>query len=200
MLGNSENWLIGYTLYTILRKVFGQRVGYKIYKWRGWKVNLSINTIAFAVAVGIIAGILIDVKRAEGVHIVEVAEASPKEVRIEVISNEVQIEEVVDWTRERIIEEIYKVFPENGELAVRVAQCESGLRADIQSHHQLSYGRERSFSIFQVHEPDWADDAERLGLHDWRTDPGENIALARFIYESAGKRWTPWSCYTKRMI
>jgi hypothetical protein len=174
--------------------VFGPKKGQKIYRWRGWRVNLKRETIMSAVLVGIITGILIDVNRAEGVHMVEVAEAAtstPQEVRIEV---------VVEWSRERIIEEIHNTFPEDPDTAVKIAYCESGLRADIQSHHILSYGRERSFGIFQAHEPDWAATADRLGLYDWRTDPKDNIALARYIYDSAGKRWTPWSCYTKKMI
>ena len=159
-------------------------------------MNLSINMVAIAVVVGIVAGILIDVKRAEGVqdvHFVQVAEAAtstPPEVRIEVVT---------DWTRERIEREIRDTFPEDPETAVKIAQCESGLRADIQSHHILSYGRERSWGVFQIHEPDHQKTAERLGLYNYKTDPRENIALARHIYDAAGG-WTPWSCYTKRMI
>lgn len=106
----------------------------------------------------------------------------------------------INWTPARIEQEIRKTFPETPDLAVRVARCESGLVADIQSQHTLSYGQERSFGIFQVHEPDWGKTAARLGFENWRTDPGENIKLARHIYEQAGKRWTPWSCYTKKMI
>jgi len=113
---------------------------------------------------------------------------------------EVKIRVVIDWSRERIIEEIRNTFPEDPDTAVRIAKCESGLVADIQSQHILSYGQERSFGVMQVHEPVWKHHADRLGLPNWRTDPGENLKLARFIYESAGKRWTPWSCYTKKMI
>lgn len=113
---------------------------------------------------------------------------------------EVQIEVIIDWNRERIEKEIRTVFHEQPDLAVAIAKCESGLVADIQSGHTLSYGQERSFGVMQVHEPDWADDAKRLGLEDWRTDPAENLKLARYIYDRAGERFTPWSCYTKKMI
>lgn len=157
-------------------------------------MNLSRTIIGLAIVTGIIAGILIDVKKAEGVHVIQIAEAAtttPKEVRIEV---------VVNWTKERIEKEVRTVFWEDPETAVKIAKCESGMRAIVQSHHTLSYGQERSFGTMQVHEPDWADDAERLGLHEWRTDPAENLKLARFIYDSAEKKWTPWSCYTKKMI
>lgn len=155
---------------------------------------MSWRKFWIAAVIAIIIAILIDVNRAEGVHVVQVAEAAtstPQEVRIEV---------VVNWDKQRIEQEIRTVFWEDPETAVKVAKCESGLVATAQSNHTLSYGRERSFSIFQVHEPDWADDAERLGLHEWRTNPKENIQLARYIYDRAGKRWTPWSCYTKKMI
>ena len=184
----------------MLRAVFGQRLGYKIYKWKGWKVNLTINMVAVGVALGIILGLLIEVHRAEGVqdvHIVNVAEASstPQEVRIVV---------EVDWTRERIEQEIRNVFPEDPDTAVRIAKCESGLVADIQSRHQLSYGREESFGIFQIHAKDHQVTAEQLGLDNYKTDPGENIALARHLYDDSkiikGDGWLPWTCYTKKMI
>lgn len=144
--------------------------------------------------VGILIGICTDVIL-KNIHVQEVEAATtieePKEVQIEVI---------IDWTPERIKKEIRDTFPEQPELAIKIAQCESGLVPNIQSHHKQSYGRERSFSIFQVHEPDWGDDAIRLGLNDWKTDPAENIKLARYIYEKAGNKFTPWSCYTKKMI
>lgn len=112
----------------------------------------------------------------------------------------VLIEVEIDWTRERIIREIEETFPEDPDTALAIAKCESGLVADIQSRHILHYGQERSFGIFQIHSPDWHHKAMQLGYEEYRTDPGDNIAMARYIYEQAGKRWTPWSCYTKRMI
>lgn len=112
----------------------------------------------------------------------------------------VLIEVEIDWTRERIIREIEETFPEDPSTALAIAKCESGLVADIQSKHILHYGQERSFGIFQIHAPDWHHKAMQLGYEDYQTDPGDNIAMARYIYEQAGKRWTPWSCYNKRMI
>lgn len=155
---------------------------------------MSWRKFWIAAIIAIIVAILIDVNRAEGVHVVQIAEAAtstPQEVRIEV---------VVNWDKNRIEQEIRTVFWEDPETAVKVAKCESGLRADIQSHHTLSYGRERSFGIFQIHEPDWSVKADKLELYDWRTSPEDNIKMARYIYDSAGKRFTPWSCYTKKMI
>ena len=106
----------------------------------------------------------------------------------------VLIETKINWTPERIEKEIRDTFPESPNTAMAIAKCESGLDPDIQSQHTLSYGQERSFGIFQIHEPDWKDTAIRLDLPRWRTDPEENIQLARYIYDTAGKSWKPWSC------
>lgn len=158
---------------------------------------IRTNLLGTGIVLGIVLGIGINAYNLTHpetfeTHFVYVAEAEEPEV--------IQIAVEIDWTKERIEEEIRTVFHEEPNTAVAVAKCESGLVADIQSQHTLSYGQEQSFGIFQVHAPDWADDAERLGLHNWRTDPKENIALARYIYEKAGKRWTPWVCWTKNMI
>ena len=88
---------------------------------------------------------------------------------------------------------IRKTFPEDPYVAVAVAKCESaGTFKMIQSEHILSYGRERSFGVFQIHEPDWHDTALKLGLPDYQTDVEQNIAMARYIYEHHG--WRPWTC------
>lgn len=143
---------------------------------------------------GIIVGLGIDI------HLQNVKEAEAKMVTATTTPKEVMIEVVIDWEKPgRIKEEIETVFSEAPGTALAVAKCESSLKM-VQSHHQQPYGRERSFGVFQIHEPDWADDAARLGLDNWRTDPGENIKLARYIYDSAGKSFKPWSCYSKRMI
>jgi hypothetical protein len=112
---------------------------------------------------------------------------------------EVVILEVV-YTREDIIRKIEETFPESPNTAVLVAKCESGLIPDIQSNHTLSYGREESFGLFQIHARAWDKHAQRLGYVDYKTEVDDNLKMARYIYEQAGKRWTPWSCYTKGMI
>lgn len=106
----------------------------------------------------------------------------------------------VVYTQEDIIRKIKEVFPEDPETAVKIARCESGLRIEVQSGHTLSYGREQSFGLFQVHAPHWEKTAKQLGYEDYRTNLDHNLSLARYIYDSAGKKWTPWSCFTKKMI
>lgn len=105
----------------------------------------------------------------------------------------------VDWTRERIEEEIRSTFPETPNTAVAIAICESGLVKDIQSHHILNGSREKSFGIFQIYSPVWHNKAIALGYENYRTDPAHNIKMARYIYDNAGQTWKDWSCYTKGM-
>lgn len=107
-----------------------------------------------------------------------------------------QKEEGTYWTEERIEEAIRATFPETPNTAVAIAKCESGLNPTQQSYHQLSYGREQSFGIFQIHAPDHNATALRLGLPNYRTDVEENLKMARYIYDDRGN-WTAWTCYTK---
>lgn len=109
-------------------------------------------------------------------NVEEVVE-EPKEVKLEVI---------VDWTPERIEQEIRETFPENPDLAVAVAKAESGLKGTA-LNPEAHKGCQGSYGIFQiacVHERD----AEKL--HDIRY----NIQKARKIYLERG--WQPWGAYT----
>ena len=130
--------------------------------------------------------------------VVEVAQAEVVAPQKEEVI--VQLEVVYNWDREKIISEIEKAFPEDPKTAIRIAKCESGLIVDIQSRNQLSYGREESYGLFQLHSKAWDKKAKDLGYEDYRTSPRDNIDMARWIYVQSGKKWTPWSCYTKKMI
>jgi hypothetical protein len=148
--------------------------------------------IAAGIGIGIIFGIVIHVyftPVVETVHAEEQAVIEPVEVILE-----------VTYTKEDIIRRIEAAFPEDAKTAVKIAKCESGLRPVIQSQHTLSYGQEKSYGLFQIHAPDWHHVALHLGYTEYRTSVEENIKMARYIYELAGKKWTPWSCYTKGMI
>lgn len=140
------------------------------------------------------SGIAIDVLWQPHVELVYAEETEevieePKEVRLEV---------VYDWTKDRIIQEIETVFWEDPKTAVAIARCESGLVIDIQSRYIQDYGREESFGLMQIHARVWDKTAKRLGYDNYRTDPIENLAMARYIYDRSG--WQPWTCYTKKMI
>lgn len=114
-------------------------------------------------------------------------------------STPVLVEVKIEWDRARIEEEIRKVFPEAPNTAVAIAYCESGLVKDIQSHHVRNGTREPSYGVFQIHAPSWHKRAVALGLEDYKTDPGDNIQMARYIYDAAGQSFNDWTCYTKGM-
>ena len=59
--------------------------------------------------------------------------------------------------------------------------------------------RERSFCIFQIHEPDHHQTAVSLGLGDYKTNVESCVKMARHIYESSGHRFTPWSVYNNQI-
>lgn len=164
--------------------------------WLKKQVNKSENfdqAIAVGIAIGIVLGIAINIYQTSSVVMVERVYAEEAEV---VAPVEVLVEVV--YTEEDIIRKIKEAFPEEPNTAVAIAKCESGLVPDIQSQHTLSYGQERSYGLFQIHSPVWHYRAIELGYEDYRTSVDDNIAMARYIYDSVGKKWTPWSCYTKK--
>lgn len=145
------------------------------------------QVIGAGIILGILVGILIDTWMLE--HPSKIVYArEPEQPQV------IQIETFIVWTPELIERTIRDTFVEQPNVAVAIAKCESGLVSDIQSKNTLSYGQERSFGIFQIHEPDWKDTAIALDLVNWRTDPQENIKLARHIYDVSGKSFKPWSC------
>jgi hypothetical protein len=157
--------------------------------------------IIFGILVGIVLGLAVNavttVASTEYVYAKEKVEPQPVEVKLEV---------KIDWSDERIEQEIRNTFTEDPETAIKIARCENGWNpkrgydVDIQSGHILHYGQERSFGIFQIHAPDWHKTAMRLGYDNYQSDPAHNIAMARHIYDNAGKKWRDWTCYTKKMI
>jgi len=154
--------------------------------------NLT-QAVAVGIAVGIVVGIIIDMyftPIVEVAHAEEVVQIEPVEVLVEINYN---------WDIERAKEEIRKVFPEDPETAIKIAKCESGFKM-IRSNHQWRGIQEPSYGIFQIFSPSWENTAIRLGLEDYRTNPNSNLKMARFIYDTGGKSWMPWSCYSKRMI
>lgn len=191
--------MLGYTTYFILKLLLGSRraADCRLRARHAKKTRITRGLVGWSMMAGIVLPIMGDAFfNTASVHVVEIAQASISEP----VAETVLIESVVDWTPERIEQEIRKTFPEDPETAVKIAKCESGLRTNIQSQHRLSYGQEKSFGVFQIHAPDWEKVALRLGYDNYKTNPEDNIAMARYIYDSAGKTWRDWSCYTKKMI
>lgn len=92
----------------------------------------------------------------------------------------------MDWTTDRIKEEIRNVFPEDPETMIRIAKCESGFLPHVE-------GPTDDHGIFQLHAP--SHDLSGIDVYD----PGENIAFARKLYDESGTQ--PWNssknCWSK---
>jgi len=134
-----------------------------------------------------VGAMLLDIQIAKAYENVGVEAATiviePREVMIEVV-----------YSKEGIERLIRETFPEAPNTAVAIAKCESGLSKDIQSHHTLSYGREESYGVFQIHSKDHDRTAKKLGLEDYRTDVEDNVKMARYLYDSRGN-FKDWTCY-----
>lgn len=139
--------------------------------------------IAGSVLVGILMGLFVQVSidMATPVYAKQ-AQEEPEVVQIEVIIN---------WTRERIEKEIRDTFPENPELALAIFECESGLVP-------TAVGPTNDYGIAQIHSPSWDKKAKQLGYDNYKTDVQDNLAMARYLYEARGN-FDDWVCYTKGM-
>jgi hypothetical protein len=98
------------------------------------------------------------------------------------------------------------VFKEAAETAIPVAWAESQFQM-IQSREIypesnprkgiVAGDREKSFCIFQIHEPDHHATAVRLGYEDYKTDVEDCVKLAYHIYKDRGN-FTAWSVYKSK--
>lgn len=164
------------------------------------RINRFMQLVGWGVTLGILGGIIAFLLQG---HIIDYVFASEEYEQVivveepEVVEKIVLIEAVTNWTPERIIQEIRETFPEMPNTAVAIAKCESGLIADIQSHHILSYGREQSFGIMQIHAKSWHQVAINLGYNEYKTDVSDNLKMARYIFDKAGGEFTDWTCYNK---
>jgi len=148
-----------------------------------WHFIKSIRTVrrhvvGIAIISSIVGAILLDVFiQHAGAPIEYTAEtAHAEEIEVEEAKT-VLIEEKIDWTPERVKQEIRKVFPENAETMIRVAQCESGLLP-------AAKGPTNDHGIFQLHMPSHRKEIEKQGIDV--TDPAENIQFARYLYDHGG--------------
>lgn len=98
--------------------------------------------------------------------------AEPEEPRV------IQLEVVTNWTEEKIKQKIRDTFPEQPELMVKIAWCESRWKPDAK-------GPTDDHGIFQLHAP--SHDLSAIDVYD----PKENIEFARKLYDQNGTR--PWT-------
>lgn len=88
----------------------------------------------------------------------------------------VQVEVV--YTKELIIQEIHKTFPEIP-LMVKVAECESNFKLDAK-------GPTNDQGLFQINYPSWNKKAKELGYPDYQVSLEDNLKMARYIYDHQG--------------
>lgn len=89
-------------------------------------------------------------------------------------------------------------------MAVQVAMAESDL---LMQQSKLRYPedrpgwgvkageRERSFCIFQLHEPAHDARARQLGLGDYKTNVESCVKMARVVYDDRGGNFGAWTEY-----
>ena len=138
-------------------------------------MNYTIGLAALIVGAATLVGSLPD-------KTLYVAEAVEKPV-----DSEVEIEAEIEWTPERVEEEIRKVFPD-APIMLAVARCESSLIPDAE-------GPTNDGGVFQIHRPSHAKRIEGIDLYN----PAQNIRFARELYEESGL--APWRasrhCWSK---
>lgn len=104
---------------------------------------------------------------------------------------EVQFRVEINWTRERLEQEVETKAKEYGvsaQLMKDIIKCESNWDTDVQSHHTLSYGREKSFGLVQIHLP-----SHPTVSYEEAIDPAFAINfLAEHIADGSARMW---SCY-----
>lgn len=146
--------------------------------------------IVLSIVVGVLLAITVDATRHEVVaqEVIEEVVEEPKEVRVEV---------VIDWTEERIKEEVWKAAAKYNTYPDKmweVIKCESGLDIDVQSRHILSYGREQSYGLAQFHIPAGNKTADgRVITKEIALDPVEALDAMAYHFSIGNARL--WTCY-----
>jgi hypothetical protein len=143
------------------------------------------QVIGASLCIGILGGILIHTwLTAHPTKVVYAAE--PEQPRV------VQIEVVIDWTKDRINKEIEDVAVKYGVSASemkRVIKCESQGSTTIQSRHRRPDGsRERSFGLVQIYLPAHPD-----VTYEQAVNPKFAIDFMAKNFKEGRQRM--WSCY-----
>jgi len=149
------------------------------------------EVIGWGIALGIISGIVIDTMIQQSFVVYE-AEAHTE---IEIPRKEVLIETRINWTPERIEQEIQNTFPEAPNTAVAVAKAESGASLKTDAYNpEWHYDRhgnkvcQGSYGVMQIACVHHIENPEAL------FDVEFNLQKARQIKDSNG--WNQWGGYT----
>lgn len=89
-----------------------------------------------------------------------------------------------------IEDKIIKTFPDNPDLMLAIAECESGLRQFDDSGNYIKSHTNDS-GLFQINDATWKTTADNLNL-DYKHSVDDNIEMARYIYDTQGVN--AWVC------
>lgn len=127
------------------------------------------------------------------------SESLALEVKEEVKIEEVKIEISTEWTHERIVEEIHKVFPD-APIMLKVAKCEGTRHGLLDPKAFNPTNNSNDSGIFQISEKyhGGTNGYRALGLTDM-FDVKQNLAYARHLYDTQGLEPWKWSkpCWSK---
>jgi hypothetical protein len=84
---------------------------------------------------------------------------------------------------------IWQTFPEEYEVMLAIAICESGLNQNAVSHTN-------DYGIFQVNQATWDSVAKEMGL-DYKNSVADNLKMARYVYDVQGI--DAWVCHSKNL-
>jgi len=114
----------------------------------------------------------------------EPAIPQPAQVEKLELAKEVRVKVVIEWTEERIVEEIHKVFPDAPYME-DVARCEGsrGGLLDPTAFNPTNGSNDKG--IFQISEYWQGDHYRSHGFTDMK-DPAQNIAFARILFDIGG--------------
>lgn len=98
----------------------------------------------------------------------------------------------IDWTEERIKLHIRESFPEQPELALAIAKCESNLNKDAVNTKNKDGSVDRG--LWQINSTH-SKTLQTMGIDPF--DVIESTKFARKLYDKRG--WIDWVCYTKKL-
>jgi len=146
-----------------------------------------MQLVGWGVVLGLIGGILIHLYL-QHIHYVEASELQVTETDVEIPPKPepqvVQIRVAINWTPERIAQEIDRVFPD-APIMHDVMRCESGGNNDAYNPTNGSHDN----GLFQISDLYHGPRVRKMGLDVG--DPADNIAFARILYDESGLQ--PWS-------
>jgi hypothetical protein len=106
---------------------------------------------------------------------------TPEPIRPQVIA---KVEPTQKWSKEQISNRIIEVFGENSESALKIAQCESGVRDNAIGDRSLNPS---SYGIFQIRA------FSSRGTPEQLLDAEYNIQYA-YRMSGGGTNWSAWTC------